>query len=36
VVGAAAAFVLGLIAMALAGLALARSRRTALAPERSA
>jgi hypothetical protein len=36
VVGGAAAFVLGLIALALGGLALARSRRTAaLAPGRT-
>ena len=34
VIGGAAAFVLGLIAMALGGLALARSRRTALESER--
>jgi uncharacterized protein DUF6223 len=34
VVGAAAAFVLGLIAVAIGGLALARSRRTALQPGR--
>jgi hypothetical protein len=36
VVVGAAAFVLGLIGMVLGGLALARGRRTALAPERSA
>jgi hypothetical protein len=36
VVGAAAAFVLGLIAVAIGGLALARSRRTALQPGRMA
>jgi hypothetical protein len=36
VVGAAGAFVLGLIATVLGGLALARSRRTAFAPEHSA
>jgi hypothetical protein len=34
VVGGAAAFVLGLIALGLGGLALARSRRTALQPRR--
>jgi hypothetical protein len=36
VIGAAGAFVLGMLAMTLGGLALARSRRAALAPERRA